>query len=277
LAEFISLSLLSSLHNARNSVRWVGPAVAALGLLLTVLITLTGQQNFFGQWPLSQALGPGWILPVVGLGFAFGLVSLRIFVTALALFMMGIVGGFAAYDRVVFLLYIVWEVPSQFSVTGPISCLVVGLPLLSPARLRAWLLPLAAFVAGTMLALDILLNDPSQGDPLFTFSPLVVACWTIIAVALTVRAFRHNWLVIFGRILGSWTVAIGVLYGGASIALVFSPTLSSSAISREPAQGAESSPSVESRNAVGGKTAGNPPWRTLWQRPTHGKFEVPQP
>ena len=251
--------------------------MAAFGLSLIVLITLAWQQSFFGQWYLSQALAPELILPIVGLGFAAGLVSLRIFFTTLVLLILGILCGFAAYDRVVFLLYIVWNAPGDLSVTGPISCLAAGLPLLSRARLRAWLLPVAAFVQGTMLAIAIFWDDPSQGDPLFTLSPLVAAFWTIIAVSLTVRAFRDNWLVIFGRILGSWTVAIGVLYGGASIALVLRPILSSSAVSREPARGAEFSPSVESGNVVDGKTGGNPPWRTLWQRRTPGKFELQQP
>jgi hypothetical protein len=275
--EFISLSLLSSLHNAGNSVRWSGPVLAAFGLLLVVLITLTRQQSFFGQWFLSQALAPEQILPIAGLGFASGLVSLRIFVTTLVLFVLGILCGFAAYDRVVLLLYVVWNAPSDLSVTGPISYLAAGLPLLCRERLRAWLLPAAAFVEGTMLAIAIFWNDPSEGDPLFTWSPLVAAFWTIIAVSLTVRAFRRNWLVIFGRILGSWTVAIGVLYGGASIALVLRPILSSSAVSQEPVRGAKFSPSVESGNVVDGKTGRNPPWRTLGQRRTPAKFELQQP
>ena len=260
------MSLLSSLHNAANSVRWGGPVMAALRLSLIVLITLTQEQSLFGQWFLWQAIAPEQILPIVGLGFAFGLVSLRIFFTWLVLLIIGILGGFAAYDRVIFLLYIAWDPPSDFYVTGPISYLAAGLPLLSHDRLRDWSLPLAAFIVGTMLAIAIFLDDPSQGDPLFTCAPLVAAFWTFISVSLTVRAFRRSWLVIFVRILGSWTLAIGVLYAGASAALVLTPILSSSSISREPARAAQSSSSVESGNAVDGKTGGNPPWRTLWQR-----------
>jgi hypothetical protein len=242
--------------------------VAGFGLLLILLITLTQQQSFFGRWFLSQALAPERILPIVALGFASGLVSLRIFFTALVLLIIGILVGFAVYDRVIFLLYVAWNPPSDFSVTGPISCLAAGLPLLSGRRLRAWLLPVAVFVEGTMLAIDIFMNDPPQGDPVFTWSPLLVAFWTIISVSLTVRAFRNKWLVIFGRILGSWTVAIGVLYGGASAVLVFTPILSSSAISREPARAAEFGPSVENGKVVDGKTGRKLPWRTLWQKET---------
>jgi len=240
--------------------------MAAFGLLLIVLITLTQQQSLFGKWFLWQAIAPEQILPIVGLGFAFGLVSPRIFFTALVLLIIGILGGFAAYDRIIFLLYIVWNPPSDYDLTGPISCLAAGLPLLSGERLRAWLLPVVAFVVGVMLAVAIFLNDPSEGDPLFTCSPLVVAFWTIISVSLTVRAFRHNWLVIFGRVLGSWIVAIGVLYGGASAVPILSPILSSNAVSREPTRGAKFSSSVESGNVVDGKTGRNPPWRTIWQK-----------
>jgi hypothetical protein len=264
------LFLLSSPHNASNPVRWGAPVVAGFGLLLILLITLTQQQSFFGRWFLSQALAPERILPSVALGFACGLVSLRMFFTALVLLLIGFLVGFAAYDRVIFLLYIAWNPPSDFSVAGPISCIVAGLTLLSGARLRAWLLPVAAFMAGAMLAIDVFMNDPSQVDPVFnpvlTWSPLPVASLTIIFVSLTVRAFRHNWLVTFGRILGSWTVAIGVLYGGASAPAVLTPIFSSSAIPRDSARGAEFSRSIESGNVVDGKTGRNRPWRTVWQR-----------
>jgi len=240
--------------------------MAAFGLSLIVLIILTQEQSLFGQWFLWQAIAPEQILPIVGLGFAFGLVSPRIFFTALVLLIIGILGGFAACDRIIFLLYIVWNPPSDYDLTGPISCLAAGLPLLSGERLRAWLLPVAAFVVGAMLAIAVFLNDPSAGDPLFICAPLVVAFWIIISVSLTVRAFRHNWLVIFGRVLGSWTVAIGVLYGGASAVLVLTPILSSNAVSREATRGAELSSSVESGNVVDGKTDRNPPWRTIWRK-----------
>lgn len=276
LAEFISLSPLSWLHNSSNSVRWAGPVLAAFGLLLTVLIAVTGQQSLFSQWFWSQALGPERTLPLLGLGFSLGLVGRPIFCAALVLLIIGILAGFAAYDPVIYLLYIAWEAPSHFSVTGPISCLFAGLPLLSSERLRAWVLPPAAFVVGAMLAIAIFLNDPSEGDPLFTWAPLAGAFWIIIAMSLTVRAFRRNWLVVFGRIFGSWTVAIGVLYGAASMSLVLKPMLSSNADSQEPAQGAEFSPSVESGNAHSGKIGGNPHVRTLWQRRTPGEFGAPQ-
>lgn len=271
------MSPLSLLHRADKFVRWGGPVVAVFGLLLIVLIILTQQQSFFGQWFLWQAFWPERLLPVVGLGFACGLANLRIFFTALVLLIIGILVGFAAYDRAISLLYIVWNTPSNFSVTGPISLLAAGLPLLCGERLRAWLLPVAAFVVGSMLAISIFLDDPSQGELLFICSPLLAAFWTIIAVSLTVRAFRHNWLIIFARILGSWTVAIAVLYGGSSAALVLRPMLSSSTISREPARGAGFSPSVESGNPVNGKTGGNPPWRNLWQRDAPVESEPPQP
>jgi len=272
LAGFISLSLLSSLHKPGNPARWRGPALAAFGLLSLALIALIYHQSFFGRWFLSQALTPDRILPIVGLGFAFGLVSQRIFFTALVLLIVGIFAGFASYDRVIFVLYSVWHAPSHFSMTGPISCLAAGLTLLPGERTRAWLLPMAAFVAGSMLAIAIFLNDPSFREPLFICSPLVVAFWVIAAVSLTVRAFRHKWLVICGRILGSWTVAIGVLYGGASTALIVKQTLPSRIIPRAFSQGGgEFNPPVESGNGWEDKTARDPTGRTP------GKFDLPPP
>jgi hypothetical protein len=47
--------------------------------------------------------------------------------------------------------------------------------------------------------------------------PVLVAFWIVAAVSLTLRAFRRDWFAIFGRILGSWLLAIGILYGGVSL------------------------------------------------------------
>jgi hypothetical protein len=46
---------------------------------------------------------------------------------------------------------------------------------------------------------------------------IAFAFWIVAAVCLTVRAFRQPWFDIPGRILGSWLIAIGLLYGGASL------------------------------------------------------------
>ena len=68
-----------------------------------------------------------------------------------------------------------------------------------------------------MLGLVIRLMDPSLHEPAYTWTPVLIAFWIIVAVSLTIRAFWRGWFPIFARIFGSWLLAIGLLYGGAML------------------------------------------------------------
>ncbi len=148
-------------------------------------------------------------------------------------------GGFAMQGWFISTIYTIVEGPTHLFLTGPISCLVIGLALVPRARLLAWLLPGAAIVQGAMLALAVFLTDPSLHDPLFVWTPLLAAFWIAGAVALTLQAFRRRWFAIFGRILGSWLVAVGLLYGGAALLPVLKPPPPPADTSRESTRGAE--------------------------------------
>jgi hypothetical protein len=102
--------------------------------------------------------------------------------------------------------------------TVPIGYLATGAALVASARWREWLAPICAAIFGAMLGLTTRLTDPSLHEPAFTWVPLLTACWIVAAVALTLRAFRRGWLSTVGRIFGSWLLAIGLLYGGVSLA-----------------------------------------------------------
>jgi hypothetical protein len=132
-------------------------------------------------------------------------------------------------------------------VEGPISCLAIGIALVPGARLLPWLLPISSIIAGAMLSLAIFLNDPSLHEPAFILMPVLAAFWTVAAVALTVRAFLRSWFAIFGRILGSWLVAIGLLYGGASLLPVLEPPPPMTDTSRESTRGAEVNRTIPGR------------------------------
>jgi hypothetical protein len=107
---------------------------------------------------------------------------------------------------------------SHHFLTGPISSVTVGVALVLPAaRLRSWFLLIAAAVAGSMLAIAIEVTDPSLDDVAIPLAGVVVGFWIVAAISLTVRAFRRTWFSIPARILGSRLVAIGLLYGGASL------------------------------------------------------------
>jgi hypothetical protein len=199
--------------------KWSGPALAALGLLGAAAIALlpAAERGTLSWWILSSALAPERVLPLVGLGVALALVSLRYSLGALVLFGGGIAVGFLGQDRLLSALEAIPQAINHHFLTGPISSLTVGFALVLPARLRPWFLLIAAIVAGSMLAVAIKVTDPSLDDAAIPLAGLAVGFWIIAAVSLTARVFRPAWFSIAARILGSWLIAIGLLYGGASL------------------------------------------------------------
>jgi hypothetical protein len=137
---------------------------------------------------------------------------------ALALFGGGIALGFFSKDWLLSALEAIPRATSHHFLTGPISSVIVGVALVLPtARLRSWFLLIAAVVAGSMLAIAIEVTDPSLDDVAIPLAGVIVGFWIVAAISLTLRAFRRGWFSIPARILGSWLVAIGLLYGGASL------------------------------------------------------------
>ncbi len=213
--------------------------MAALGLIaIAVAARLAGKSPFTG-WMLTEVFTPERMLPQVALGIACGLVGPRGYGATVLVFALGIVFGSVGQDWLLWVLYNVPEGPTHLFLTGPISCLAIGLALVPGARLLPWLLPIGAFVLGAMLSLAIMLTDPSLHDPAFTWTPVLAAFWIVGAVSLTLRAFRQRWFPIFGRILGSWLLAIGLLYGGAELAPVLKPPPPPVDTMQESTRGAE--------------------------------------
>jgi len=211
----------------------------ALGLLAVAAIALLARESPFARWILSDVVSPERLLAQIGLGAACGLVSARISGAALLLFGLGIIAGSVGQDWLLWVLYNVPEGPTHLFLTGPIAYLAIGLALVPGERLLPWLLPTAAVVAGAMLSLAIMLTDPSLHDPAFTWTPVLAAFWIVAAVSLTLQALRRGWFPILGRILGSWLVAIGLLYGGASLLPILRPPPPPTDTSQESTRGAE--------------------------------------
>jgi len=237
------LFLLSS-PEARTAARWCGPAVAAIGIVVIVSIAFMANESSFAGWFLSHALSPERVLPLVGLGVACALERVNAFGLALALFTAGIAIGFATQDLINLVIYNVVHGATYLFLTGPLSCLAVGLALVSGIRLLPWLLPAGALIEGVMLAIAIFLANHTADDPMFTWIPLLTAFWVVATVSLTLRAFRREWFAIFGRILGSWTLAIGLLYGAALLMPILKPPPPADA-SQESTRGAEFNRSIE--------------------------------
>ena len=198
---------------------WSGPALAALGLFAVAALTFIPalRESPLARWVLMETLAPASVLPLVGLGAAFGLIGARAFVAALVLLAIGIAGGLFAEDWLLWVLDTVPREGTHLFLTGPISYLAAGAALVFSARVRSYVTPATAAIFGAMLGLTIRLTDPSLHEPAFTWTPVLMAFWIVAAVSLPLRSFWRGWFPIFGRILGSWLLAIGLLYGGASL------------------------------------------------------------
>jgi len=160
---------------------------------------------------------PARVLPLIGLGAAFALAGGRILAAAIVLFAAGIVLGIAAEDQLLRILDLVPQAATHLFLVDPIAYLAAGAALVCGDRLRPYIAPVGAVIFGAALALAVKLNDPSLHEPAYTWLPVLIACWIVAAVAMTLRLFPRRWFSIFGRILGSWLLAIGLLYGGASL------------------------------------------------------------
>jgi hypothetical protein len=203
----------------RLGARWAGLVLIALGVVGIVALSLLppGERGPLGGWILSSTLSYERVLPLLGLGVVLALVSPGQRLAAFALFSLGIALGFFFAHPFVSAVEVIPGAITHHFLTGPISSTAAGLSLAVPGQTRRWVLPVAAMVAGAMLGVAIRLTDPSFHDPTFVRAGIAVAFGILAAVCLTAWAFRQSWFETAGRIFGSWLIAIGLLYGGASL------------------------------------------------------------
>jgi len=197
--------------------RWCGPALMAAGLVSIAVAVLKAESNSLARWLVSESLAPVNVLPVIALGAAFGLIGLRAASIALLVLAIGIGVGVFAEDSLLRSLDKIPGAATHLFFTGPLSYLGAGVALIVSARWRPYVAPPAALLFGAMTGLMIKLTDPSLHEPAYTWTPALITVWIVLALALTLRGFWRDWFLVFGRILGSWMLAIGLLYGGASL------------------------------------------------------------
>lgn len=190
--------------------------IGAIGFV-AIVVSAMENDSPLGLWILSEVLAPQRTLPVVALGVAFGLTTLRSRTAGFLLFCLGIVAGFVGQYWLLWLLDTIPQAATHLYLTNPLCYLASGIALVMPGKMRGGAVPIAAAIFGALSALLIQMTDPSLHAPAFTAAPIVIALWILAAAAFIIGALWRNWFPIFGRILGSWMLAIGLLYGGASL------------------------------------------------------------
>ena len=208
------------MHPPERALRWAGPSLLALGAAGTALLLLEnrGGGEILTRWALVGPLGFERLLPLAGLGVALSFLGRPSFLASLALFAAGALAGWEGQAVFLALMAPVPHAAEHLFLTGPIAAVGTGLLLLLPRRLGAVVTPGFAALAGFLHMVAMRLTDPTLHDPRVAPIGFCAALWALLAVSLTARAFHPRWLRIGSRILGSWLLAIGVLYGAASIA-----------------------------------------------------------
>jgi hypothetical protein len=203
-----------------GALRWSGPLLGFLGIAAICVLVLEtrSERSLTTWWILNSGLSADRVVPLAGLGVAIALAHGRHVAVALATFLLGVVLGISFRDWYLSLMADVPGVTTHLFLTGPVSALAAGLPLILPARVRPWILPVAAMLIGAMLGVATTLTDPTLHDPAIPMIAILIALWIVAAIGLSGHAFWHGWFPIAARILGSWLIAIGLLLGGAAIA-----------------------------------------------------------
>lgn len=194
---------------------WIAPALLAAGLialLATALHPLPDRSPFeFGL--LYTLTRYEQSLPLAGLGFAFAQTRFGLLILNSAVFAAGIPLGGVAANWIVAALAAGADIYDQLRLLGPFCCAIAGLTLVSPAMVRAWLLPAAALASAVMLGMVINLNDPTIEEWGFAAGAMLCGAWLVAAPLLLWRRFEKPWFLIAARIFGSWLIAIGVMLG----------------------------------------------------------------
>ncbi len=207
--------------------RWAGPTLGLLGAIAIALIALQplGSRSLVSWWIIERALSPEKALPLIGFGAAMSLLSRSQSVVSTIAFLAGAVLGFEIENRFITIMAFAPNAADHLFLTGAFSSIAAGLLLIAPIRARPWLAVPIALLIGAMLAVVIVLTDPTMDSRQVSFVGVGLGLWVVVVTALSARAFYRSWFPIALRIVGSWLLAIGLLYGGVS--LVARPALPS--------------------------------------------------
>jgi hypothetical protein len=199
--------------------RWAGPVLGLLGAIGIALVALqpVEARSLVSWWILERAISVEKVLPLIGFGAALSVLSRQLFFISIIVFLGGAALGFEMQSRFIALMAFAPDAADHLFLTAPISSIAAGLLLIAPARAKTWLAVPAALLVGAMLAITIALTDPTLDGRKVSIVGVALGLWVITVTALSGRALYRNWFPIGLRILGSWLLAIGVLYGGASL------------------------------------------------------------
>lgn len=158
------------------------------------------------------------LLPLFGVGILLSRVEERTRPWIVLLFGLGILLGIGQRENYYRMLAPIPGAAAHAFLTGPIACVLAGLMLVLPERQRPWAVLLLITPTGAAAGIGIVLADPTLHSRFYQPLAMIAVTWVVLGTGLVARMLDGAWLAIGSRVLGSWLMAIGLLFGGAQVA-----------------------------------------------------------
>lgn len=197
----------------------IGLISLILGILLICMYVFSTQNSTISNWLIWSFLSVSNILPLLSLGIGLSLLDIRLAFASLAIFIGGFFIGIVFYSDI--WLYFLVNATQHLYLTLPISSLFVGILLILPNNVQKYIILIISFIVSMMLGITIKLTDPTFHDPFILKLGLIIGFWLVISVMFIMRKYYRKWFIIPIRILASWLIASGILYGGTSLGVKY--------------------------------------------------------
>lgn len=185
-------------------------------LAVMAAVALSGTR--LADLSLGSLLTAERLLPLFGLGLLLGRMRGRAMALGAVLLVAGAALGIVGREAFFRQMATVPGAAAHLFLTGPFACVLIGLPLVLPRALGSRLAPVFLVPAAAVLAIATVLGDPTLHARGYVPAALANEAFLVALVAFATAAFDRPWLSIAVRIVASWLIAIGLLYGGAHLA-----------------------------------------------------------
>lgn len=206
-----------------TNLKYSGLAAIVVGIIIVTLFVLFNppSNNVISSWLIWNILTVSQILPFVALGIVLALLSRKIVTVAFIAFLLGYIIALINYSKVWIYFANQADISQHLYLSLPFASLCSGLLLLLPNSFRKYIVVFVSFIIAAMLAISVKLTDPTLHDPIIPTLGLVIALWIILSFMICVKFFYKSWFPIAIRIVGSWLLASGLLYGGTAFAIKY--------------------------------------------------------
>jgi GNAT superfamily N-acetyltransferase len=196
--------------------RFLSLIVLAVTLLAGGFLLLPGVQE--GASAFAAIISVELMLPLIGIAAVLGQLprGQRLW-TVLAL-VLGAGAGLQFRETLYSLMAQVPGAAAHLFLTGPIACALTGFVLILPPKRRNWIAPVLLAPTAAAIAIATRLGDPAVFAQHYLASAFALQACVVGTVAWPAAKFANPALHTAARILGSWMLAVALLYGGAFVA-----------------------------------------------------------